>query len=200
MTGESTGTVAQAMAYFQAQAAHPDHSWEDRCLELQRTAWAIPPLNPTAYAAYLTVDPAHLHKGGSPDDAPVGAFLFSKGSNPAGHIWDAARPFPSGATAGWSNDLLTVGAVDKVHRNAPMTKWGHSWLGWSDEVNGYVIDLTKPASKPVAKHQRRYLAVKHAIERLEEQMQTLHGVDHKQAAKDIERLKKLYADLRGAGA
>lgn len=66
--------------------------------------------------------PATAPDGQSP---PVGAWLYFKDSNPAGHV---TVYLGDGLAAG--TDLPTSGQIGIVAADAPVTKWGQTYLGW----------------------------------------------------------------------
>lgn len=187
----------QALHFYQQQARNPTQDWEAFCQMLFRLAYQVPALYGSAFAQWQAAD--HKVVTTDLDSAPVGAGLCTKGSNPAGHIFDAAYPFRSGLSGAWSNDLVVTGKVNKVHRNAPMIHWGHSPLGYVLEVNEYELDLTH-GKPPKPKQNKRYLAVKVAITKMERSLETAKrqkdAHDVRLLTKEIKDLKVLYSRLR----
>lgn len=196
---KAPNTRREAFDFAMHQARNPSRDWTNYCQMFVRMSWGIPALYGSAYAQWLGADDSAKHVGGDIDEVPAGAGLCFKGSNPAGHIDLAANPFKSGSSAAWSNDLVTVGDIDKVHRNAPLRAWGQRYLGWLEEINGYEIDL-KNNKPPKPKQNKRYLAVDRAINRMERALHTAQNQhDHhdiKLLKKEITHLHKLYAELR----
>lgn len=196
---KTPNTWGEALHYAMGQAAHPSRDWTNYCQMFVRLCYGVPALYGSAYAQWLGADDANKHVGGDPNNAPVGSLLCTKGTNPAGHIYLAANPFKSGASGAWSNDLVVVGDIDKVHRDAPMTHWGHHYLGYITEVSGYDID-PKRKHPPKPKQDKRYLAVDHAITRMERALKTAQDQkDHhdiRLLKKEIKDLHELYSTLR----
>lgn len=188
-----------ARNFYIGQSKHPSQDWTNFCQMLARMAYGIPALYGSAFAQWLGADSKHPHNDLS--SAPVGSLLCTKGSNPAGHIFYASRPFASGTPAGWSNDLVVTGDVDKVSRQAPHDHWGHKNLGHILEVNEHELDLTH-GKPPKPKQNKRYLSVKVAIDKME------HARDNAKASGDrhdvrllnreIHDLKVLYSNIRHA--
>lgn len=190
----------EALAFARGQAASPTQDWTALCQSFVRSCYDIPPLFGSAFAQWLGADPEDRHEGGDPADAPLGSGLCFKGASVNGHIELAARPFKkSGTAAGWSNDLVTTGRINKVARTAATSHWGQTYLGYVTAINGYDLQLKK-AKPPKPKQNKRYEGVSHAIDRLEaaaeaakkqrdhHDVQTLTG--------EIHRLKHLYETLR----
>jgi hypothetical protein len=136
-------SVAQALAFAQSEHDHPTRSWFRDCLLFVQSCYTIPARDATAYDAWLNTPAAHKHVGGDPNDAPVGAGLCYKGVDPAGHIMLAGHI--TGTEGAWSNDLVHDGAIDKVDRHAPITKWGHTYLGYITQIEGYDLPIVPPA-------------------------------------------------------
>jgi len=132
----------EALAFARHQHHIDSRAWEGMCLAFVRTAYGIPAKYPSAISAWEHCPPSHRFPGGRPYHAPVGAALcFSGGAKSFGHIMIAARDFPNGKHAAWSNDLVVPGRIDKVRRNAPVTEWGEHYLGYITQVNGVNLRL-----------------------------------------------------------
>lgn len=191
----------QALAYLRDQARHMDppakygNDWHNDCQALAHVEYGVMEGgNPSAYAQWLATPAEHKHVGGDPAKAPLGALLCSKGSSPFGHIWTAARPFDSGTSGGMGPDMNphVFGGVSKFPRNAPMTVWGHRYLGWITEINGFSLDLThgQPA-KPI--ENKRYKRLARSIDLLEASVKVAQK-DHDK--KDIEALRKQIREMK----
>ncbi len=196
----------EALAWFQSEskkpfgsAPTPSHNWGGYCLMDFRISYGIPPQALTAWAAWLTADPDSKHVTTDLSEAPLGAALITKGSNPAGHVYFAARPFKNGTPGAWSNDLRRYGLLDKVARNAPAPVWGHQIVGWMDECNGYDLRL-KEKKPPKPKQDKPYKGIALAIDRLEDARVTAHTDGDENDVRllniEISHLKKRYAALR----
>lgn len=190
-----------ALAYEVEQHLHPTQSWQNLCQSLCRHAYQLPALYGSAYAQWLGLDPEDRHEGGTPDDAPLGAPLFFKGASPAGHVMNKRRPFKSGATSAWSNDLVRAGGVDAVLATAPTTQWGQNYLGHGTALNGYDLQLgtRKP---PAPKQDQRYKAIDHAITVLGSSLDTAKRTHDKADVQalnaEIKRLQGMYDRMRHA--
>jgi hypothetical protein len=192
-------TLPEALAFARSQRDHPTQNWHALCQSFVRQCWGIPALFSSAYAQWVGADEADKHRGGSPDDAPMGAALCFKGSNPFGHIDFAAHHFPSGNSAAFSNDLIRDGRIDKVHRSAPTTVWGQTYLGYLTAVNDHDLNLHAATPKPRPK-QVRYKAVSLAIDRIDDALTTARKqgdkTDVAAFTAEAARLKALYVRLR----
>lgn len=200
-----TATRGQALAFARAQVAHTQlpaslraqgfTSWENLCLGFVRSAWDVRPMFGSAFAAWMGADPADRHPGGRPEDAPVGAALCFKGSNPAGHIDLAAWPFRNGVAAAFSNDLVRLGHIDKVRRDAPVTHWGQRYLGWLSAVNDVDLPLGgHPTAKAKPKQTKRYAALATAMKNIETSLGT---AKREHDAADVKLLEDEYQRLHG---
>lgn len=187
----SPRTTDQAFAFARAQHASGTLRWARRCQEFVHDAYGVGPLFGSAYAQWLGAHPADRHPGGNPADAPLGSLLCTKGVSPYGHIYIAARDFRNGSPGAWSNDLVVTGRIDKVNRNAPMTHWGHRYLGYITSVNG--VDLRMPQN-------RQYTGIHAAIDRLGAALDTAKAQsdaeDVKVLSDEIANLQRLYDTLR----
>lgn len=189
-------TVAERMAFLQRQAANPTQSWLALCQSLQRQSAGAPAIYSSAWTQWLGLDDEDKVVGGDPNDAPVGAMLFSKGSSPWGHVWQAAHPFKNDVPGSWSNDLIESGRVDKVQRDAPMEKWRHRYLGYGLSISN--LDLKFPTPKP--KEDKPYRAIARAITQMEKALETARAdkdrSDVEFIRKEIRRLKIKYKEMR----
>lgn len=189
----------EALKWAQGQAANPTADWTGYCQKFVRSCYGIPALFGSAWAQWLGADEEDRHVGGDPDDAPLGSALCYKGSGPYGHIVLAARPFKSGAGACWSNDLVKYGDIDKVHRDAAVTKWNQPYLGYLTAINHYDLRL-KETKPPKPKQDKPYKAVAGAIDRLERALETAKRQKDREDAKalrqEIRRLERMYNTLR----
>lgn len=186
-----------ALKFYRDQARNPTQSWDGFCQMLARMSYGIPALYGSAFAQWLGAD--SKHKTTDLNQAPVGSFLCTKGANPAGHIFIAARPFKNGTSGGWSNDIVRQGEVDKCARNAPHDHWSHTNLGFILEINEHELDLTH-GKPPKPKQNKRYEAVKVAIGKMEKALETAQRQkDHHDVrilTREINDLKRLYRNLR----
>lgn len=199
---ETPNDLNGAMQYLIDQEAHLNPpakygtTWHNDCQALAHVEYGVMEGgNPSAYAQWLATPAVHKHPGGSPNDAPVGALLFSKGTSIYGHVWTAVRPFPNGTPGGRGPDMSpnVFGGVSKFRRDAPMTVWGHRYLGWGMEINGYFLDLNAPnkVARPVEK--TRYARLGRSIELLQDAVETAKE-DHDKS--DVEALRKQIAGMK----
>jgi hypothetical protein len=183
----------EALAYGRAQHEHPTEDWKGMCQRFTRKSYAIEfALFGSAIAQWNGADPEDRHAGGHPSDAPVGSALCYAGGR-FGHIMPAARPFGNGVEAAWSNDLVHTGKIDKVARTAPITAWGHTYLGYLTAVNDVDLRYRRPQNK-------RYVAIQRAIANLETSLHAAKAQhdtsDVKVLTAELDRLHKLYDTLR----
>lgn len=154
----SPRTFDESMTFAQRQHASGTDEWLGLCQKFTRSGWGIGPLFGSAAAQWHGADPEDRFPGTDPDKAPIGSALcFLGGSRGFGHIMPTSRDFPSGRPGAWSNDLVRAGRIDKVRRTAPVTAWGHRYVGYILAVND--VDLRAP-------QRRRYPRLGSAIERL----------------------------------
>lgn len=177
-------------------------TWEGDCQAFVHVAWGVLTGGfGSAYMQWLGLDPSDRHPTSDLSSAPLGASLFSKGSNPAGHTYIAARHFASGVPAAWSTDLWQTGKVGKVARSAPASSWGQKLLGWGTSVNGYALDLSG-ANPPKPLQNKRYERLQTAINNIEHSLETARtqhdtkDVQHIKA--ELDDMKQLYSQLRHA--
>lgn len=186
-------TVDEALAWAQGQHDHPTQSWHGLCQMFVHDAYGIGGGFGSAYAQWVGLDDADRHTGGNSADAPVGAALFYKGTNPYGHVMLAAHK--GGA---WSNDLTRDGFIDFAARTDPETKWSQKYLGWGSSLNG--VGLPLDAKKPPAPIEptHRYAALRKAVDRLNSASDRAAHFGDKALAKTLHReaeiLTKLYRE------
>ena len=188
-----------SLGWYSDAHEHRPFDVTNLCQKCARLSYEVEALNGSAWIQYLTTSPEHRHITSNFDDAPIGSFLITKGSNPAGHIFEARRPFANGTPSGWSNDVMRTGYIDAVSRNAPRDHWGHKNIAWIVEINGFVLDLTHGAP-PKPLENKRYKRIERSINilqdiRLEEKK--AHDVREARLIGDeIRRLKKLYSEVK----
>lgn len=197
---ESPRDYAEALDWALAQANHPSQDWTNYCQKFVRSCYDIPALFGSAWAQWEGADPEDRHPGTNPDDAPLGAALCFQGGT-YGHIDLAARPFPTGRSGAWSNDLVVIGRIDKVGRNAPEAAWGHRYVGYLTAVNDYDLQL-KEKKPPKPKQDKQYKSIAKAIDRMERGLETAQKNDElndvARFQEEIKRLRRMYRRLRHA--
>lgn len=155
MTTHFAGHTSNEAAAWLGTQRKSGKSWFRQCLILQRLARDIPPLAPTAFTA-SQLTPArervpHLA------DLRRGMVGFSKGADPAGHIF-----FILGRRKGFdhadpdgilteSNDVVSgrTGAVGIVPLSFYRVHWGHTFLFGATWLNGYDFADFNKAPVPV---------------------------------------------------
>lgn len=199
---------AEALAYARAQRDHLDppakygSTWNNDCQAFVHVAYGLLTGGfATAFAQWVGMDAEDRHPTSDLSKAPVGALLFSRGSNPAGHVWLAAFDFPNGTPGSFSTDMnaKVFGGISKVPRNAPRDRWSQDLLGWGTSVNGYRLDLS--GSKPArAIEPRQYKRVARAINNLENALENAVRGDREHDARlirtEVRHQKELYSELR----
>jgi hypothetical protein len=107
------------------------------CLQRVRLCYGIAALYPTAAAAWAGAK--SKHRTTNPADAPRGATLFwTGGSAGAGHV--AIATGYRGRC--WSTDIRRPGYFDKVPADEIAERWGMTFVGWTEELNGVRLPIT----------------------------------------------------------
>lgn len=186
-----------ALAFARAEHRDRSQNWTGYCQKFCRSAYHLPGGFGTAYAQWLGLPDDEKHVGGHLSEVPVGAMIFSKGKNPAGHIFIASRPFgKTGTAAGWSTDLVRLGYVDKIARTAILSSWNHTYVGWGGSLNGYDLRYKgRTGTAPrFASHQARVASLIDTTEGSLEQESDEEGSFL--LSREIDRLKAFYDNLK----
>lgn len=132
--GSSVGTArgSKALNWIESQSDNPSKSWFQRCLEMVRTSLGVPGGVRTAALSYAATK--KRHDGTPPPGVPV---WWSGGQY--GHV-----ALSAGGGMAWSNDILRKGKIDKHPIDLIARKWGFTYKGWSEDVNG--VDVYNPAT------------------------------------------------------
>lgn len=150
----ATRTPAQAVAFARNQHQSGSTRWGAMCLSLVRQAWGLPGGVPHANAAWAAARKKHSYNG-NPDSIPYGAAVFSDrpGGSKYGHVFLAGGKTKKGRRIFWSNDIGGYGRVSPVTIDAFTSRWGHRILGWTEDLNGYDLNLNnkKSTAKPPKK-------------------------------------------------
>jgi len=184
-----------AAKWARGQSMNPSQDWTGQCGAFTRSCLDIPPRDPSAIAMWWGADPDSRHPMVNADNGHIGhPFVWAGGSEGFGHIDLMVWPFPSGNPGAWSNDLVRVGKIDKVDRNAPRDQWGQHPKGELDELNGYDVKSLKPKdSKP-------YVGVERAIQNLGMSLETAKDEqdehDRRVIRASIKHLEHLHQVLR----
>lgn len=113
------------------------------CLMFTRTALGVDSGAGSAIEAWHDVKAANRHGGKNP---PPGVPVFWKVGT-WGHVAVSA-----GGGLVWSTDILRKGKVDKVSIDYLSRRWGATYLGWAETLNGervYTAAAKVPRQKPV---------------------------------------------------
>lgn len=202
MTDHLAGrTGNEAGAYLHHEQAL-DHRYLRQCLILQREARDIPSLAPTAFAA-ATITPLdeRVHKIANLKRGMVG---FSKGTDPAGHVFfilgrrpGAAHSDPSGILTR-SNDVVSgrTGAIGIVPLTFYHDQWGHDFLFGATMLNMY--DFSDFNAKPKPVHPTLGANYEHAIEDMKRAIAAQRKAHHDTLVaglrRDLARMERRYAN------
>lgn len=125
------------------------------CLKFVRLSYSLPPVYPSARVAWQSAKRKHKWTG-DVEDIPFGAPVFSKGPNDgpndAWHVFLACGRDKSGVRIFRSNDILVKGGISTVRIEAFTERWGHTILGWTEDLNGFDLNLPpSPNERKAAK-------------------------------------------------
>lgn len=139
---QTIGNASKVAATSNAkhQQTNPSQNWHDLCLKFVRTVLQVPAKAPRAIDAWHAVPDGHQHGWYNP---PAGVPVFwSGGSSGAGHV-----ALADGHGHVYSSDILRDGKVDLVPIATIHAKWGLTYLGWTESLNGVLVYET-PAAPP----------------------------------------------------
>lgn len=186
----------QAEQFLRENAASGTKQWYRMCLKLQRMARGLPPVYPTAAAAQEATPQSErvvLNR------LKPGMVIFTKGSDPAGHIafvdrWNPGQKNSSNLMV-WSNDMSADGRkVALVPLSRIETRWNHKFQFGATWLNGY--DFSEFNQKPKAIRGSLGNNYKHAIEDMERVIANKKKRGNKELVKLLERdldvMKKRY--------
>jgi hypothetical protein len=135
-------TINQAILNCVAQMKHPTPGWKGQCLRFCRTMYGIPMKHTSAINAWIGA--SFRHTTGVP---PRGSFVFWK-IGEFGHI-----AISDGNGYCISTDINGAGTVARVLITKIRTRWGATYLGWTEDVNGVRLTEFTPVKpgdvKPV---------------------------------------------------
>lgn len=129
--------VRAGRGQIRAASAPAPRLWYGLCLRFVRTALGIPAVYPSAIAAWKGAQ--NKHTAGPP---PAGAPVFWSGGA-YGHI-----ALSVGGGRVLSTDIRRRGHVDEVAIDLVHDRWGLTYLGWSEDLNGRPVDLAGRPTKP----------------------------------------------------
>jgi cell wall-associated NlpC family hydrolase len=117
-------SAQEAIAWAKQAAANGDSGWYRQCLAFVARAYGLPSSG-TNYAidAFNRLPAGQKFTDRNPQP---GALMFWKGSSAPGHV---AIYVGNGQIA--STDIGGAGRISIVPMNAPETKWGQKYVGWS---------------------------------------------------------------------
>lgn len=121
-----------------AEIGSANAPWYGLCLVFVRTALGIPALYPSAIAAWNGATKRHTGNGTPPAGAPV---FWS--SRTFGHI-----ALSVGGGRILSSDILRRGHVDEVPIGTIAARWGLTYLGWTEDLNGWPVDVAGRTPTP----------------------------------------------------
>lgn len=140
-----------AVAFALKEHKTPSRVWQSPkgnglCLQFTRTALDVPAKAGSAIEAWSDVAAGDRHGGQNP---PPGVPVF----------WRIGRWGHVAVSAGggyvWSTDILRKGKVDKVSIAYLSNRWGATYLGWAETLNGKrVYTAAAKVPKQVTVHVR----------------------------------------------
>lgn len=147
----SSGTTADAAAFFRLQRVDPLKNWKGLCLQLQRMARVnIPAVHASALGAALaTPDEDRIYRVDDLRRGMVAYFDDPNDSNPFGHIVYVAGRFADGTLMCWSNDVDPETNVGLVPFSFFQKFWGDGFMFGAISLNGW--DLLGNNGLPMAK-------------------------------------------------
>lgn len=145
-------TAKQAVTWGRGQHRDRGTEWRALCLSFVRQSWGLPGVYGSAKEAWQRARKKHPYNG-NPDSIPYGAPVFSDrpGGSTWGHVFLAGGRTKAGKRIFWSNDIAVSGGITPVTIDAFQRRWGHEILGWSEDLNGYNLNLKLPGKKKPAK-------------------------------------------------
>jgi hypothetical protein len=177
-----------------------DHRYFRECLILQHDARGIPSLFPTAFSAATGTPIAERVQ--KFENLRRGMVGFTKGSDPAGHVFFILGHRPNSDLTNpdnWltkSNDVVSgrTGAVGVVALSFYFKNWSHKWLFGATWLNGYDFADFNAPPKPV--HATLGANYEHAIEDIKKAIHAHRKAgDDKLVAglkRDLARMQKRY--------
>lgn len=138
-------SAGQAVAWGRSQHRDRGTEWRGLCLSFVRQAWGLPAVYGSAKEAWRHARKKHPWNG-DVDEIPYGAAVFSDrpGGSVWGHVFLAGGTTKTGRRIFWSNDISMSGGINPVTIDAFERRWGHQILGWTEDLNGYDLNLKLP--------------------------------------------------------
>ena len=136
-------TGQAAVDFAKGQVTHPtppprEADWFRLCLVFVRTCFRVAALHPSAEKAYKRTEFKHGTGGTPPLGVPV---WWTNGGD--GHV-----AISTGDGSCFSTDIKRHGQIDKVAISFITRKWGATYRGWSEDVNGVRIYRPNSLAKP----------------------------------------------------
>ncbi len=140
---EADETAREAVARAREIVRTGETDWHKLCLKFVRTCWGLPLKYETAREAW---ENAHVkHAFTNVKSIPFGAPVFSRrphaGPDDSGHVFLAGGCNRHGVRVFRSTDIQVLGGVSPCTIDDIQQKWGHEILGWSEDLNGFALDL-----------------------------------------------------------
>jgi len=130
-------TPEQAIANAAAQSVNGPVYGSGQCLMRVRLAYGVTTTIPNAAASWAAS--THKHPTTDPASIPRGVPIYwTGGSHGYGHVAIA-----TGDGNCWSTDIRRTGYFDLVPITEIHAKWGLTLVGWTDDVNGVVVNTTE---------------------------------------------------------
>lgn len=130
-------TASQVAAWAKDQKDRNTTGWTGLCLKFARMAAGGPGGQYDANAGWAAA--RYKHRGDR--TAPRGSIVWYAGGN-HGHVAVSA-----GNGDIYSTDIVTRGQVDQVPLGRPESKWGQTYRGWTEDVNGvHIAGLGRPVA------------------------------------------------------
>ena len=134
-------TWQEAVAFAEAEHAHPSQNWSGLCQKFARSCVGAAPWAPSAREAFNAVPQASRHTSVPPTGALV---YYGNAHFGAGHA-----TFSAGDGWVWSTDILRHGKVDRVRYDVFESAWSLPFRGWIDLTPSGHISLKVPPPLPV---------------------------------------------------
>ncbi len=152
-------TAREAIEFARAADKSMQTPYPRLCLRFVRKCWGLPAVYGTAKEAWQKAEVKHKYTGDT-EDIPWGAPVFSRPPNAPKddpwHVFICGGHDKKGKRIFRSTDILTRGGVDVIHITAITEKWGQEILGWSEDLNGYKLNLPKsPNQRKAARRRKR---------------------------------------------
>lgn len=133
----------EALAFARKQTRERKVDWTRWCLRFVRMSWGLPMKYATAREAWEKANRKHKWTGKEnviPHGAPVFSRSRNAGPNDAWHVFLAGGYYRN-TRIYRSTDIKEPGCVDACSIKAFSDRWNHEILGWSEDLNGFKLNL-----------------------------------------------------------